>query len=96
MGKVKICNSRAELYRDSVKDDEEAVDIATSIFEYAYRYRENLNRFKIFVRLRKSMREDFLCMHKEFFDIIIPFGSVKRHFPMMLSIWMYLRNPQTI
>ena len=64
----------------SVKDDEEAVDIATSIFEYAYRYRENLNRFKIFVRLRKSMREDFLCMHKEFFDIIIPFGSVKKAF----------------
>ena len=63
-----------------MKDDEEAVDIATSIFEYAYRYRDNLNRFKIFVRLRKSMREDFLCMHKEFFDIIIPFGSVKKAF----------------
>lgn len=64
----------------SVKDDEEAVGIATSIFEFAYRYRVNLNRFKIFVRLRKSMREDFLCMHKEFFDIIIPFGSVKKAF----------------
>lgn len=64
----------------SIKDDEEAIDIATYLFEYAYRYRENLNRFKIFVRLRKSMREDFLRMHKEFFDIIIPFGSVKKAF----------------
>lgn len=64
----------------SVKDDEEAVGIATSIFEYAYRYRENLNRFKIFVRLRKSMRADFLRLHKEFFDIIIPFGSQKEAF----------------
>lgn len=60
----------------SVKDDEEAVDIATSIFEYAYRYRDNLNRFKIFVRLRNSMREDFLRKHKEFFNVIVPFGSV--------------------
>lgn len=60
----------------SVKDDEEAVGIATSIFEYAYRYRDNLNRFKIFVRLRNSMREDFLRKHKEFFNVIVPFGSV--------------------
>lgn len=60
----------------SVKDDEEAVDIATSIFEYAYRYRDNFNRFKIFVRLRNSMREDFLRKHKEFFNVIVPFGSV--------------------
>lgn len=60
----------------SVKDDEEAVGIATSIFEYAYRYRDNFNRFKIFVRLRNSMREDFLRKHKEFFNVIVPFGSV--------------------
>lgn len=60
----------------SVKDDEEAVGIATSIFEHAYRYRDNLNRFKIFVRLRNSMREDFLRKHKEFFNVIVPFGSV--------------------
>ena len=60
----------------SVKDDEEAVGIVTSIFEYAYRYRNNLNRFKIFVRLRNSMREDFLRKHKEFFNVIVPFGSV--------------------
>lgn len=60
----------------SVKDDEEAVGIATSIFEYAYKYRNNLNRFKIFVRLRNSMREDFLRKHKEFFNVIVPFGSV--------------------
>lgn len=60
----------------SVKDDEEAVGIATSIFEYAYRYRDNLNRFKIFVRLRNSMREDFLRKHKELFNVIVPFGSV--------------------
>ena len=60
----------------SIKDDEEAVGIATSIFEYAYRYRDNLNRFKIFVRLRNSMREDFLRKHKEFFNVIVPFGSV--------------------
>ena len=60
----------------SIKDDEEAVGIATSIFEYAYRYRDNFNRFKIFVRLRNSMREDFLRNHKEFFETIIPFGSV--------------------
>lgn len=64
----------------SVKDDEEAVSIATSIFEYAYRYRENLYRLKIFVRLRKSMHEDFLRMHKEFFGVIIPFGSVEKVF----------------
>lgn len=60
----------------SIKDDEESVGIATSIFEYAYRYRDNLNRFKIFVRLRNSMREDFLRKHKEFFNVIVPFGSV--------------------
>lgn len=60
----------------SIKDDEEAVGIATSIFEYAYRYRDNFNRFKIFVRLLNSMREDFLRNHKEFFETIIPFGSV--------------------
>lgn len=60
----------------SVKDDEKAVGIATSIFEHAYRYRDNLNRFKIFVRLRNSMREDFLRKHKEFFNVIVPFGSV--------------------
>lgn len=60
----------------SVKDDEEVVGIATSIFEYAYRYRDNFNRFKIFVRLRNSMREDFLRKHKEFFNVIVPFGSV--------------------
>lgn len=64
----------------SIKDDEEAVGIATSIFEYAYRYRDNFNRFKIFVRLRNSMREDFLRKHEEFFDIIVPFGSVKDAF----------------
>lgn len=60
----------------SIKDDEEAVGVATSIFEYAYRYRDNFNRFKIFVRLRNSMREDFLRKHKEFFNVIVPFGSV--------------------
>lgn len=64
----------------SIKDDEEAVGIATSIFEYAYRYRNNFNRFKIFVRLRNSMREDFLRKHKEFFNIIAPFGSVRDAF----------------
>ena len=64
----------------SIKDDEEAVGIATSIFEYAYRYRDNFNRFKIFVRLRNSMREDFLRKHKEFFNIIVPFGSVRDAF----------------
>ena len=64
----------------SIKDDEEAVGIATSIFEYAYRYRNNFNRFKIFVRLRNSMREDFLHKHKEFFNIIVPFGSVRDAF----------------
>lgn len=64
----------------SVKDDEEAVGIATSIFEYAYRYRETLNRFKVFVRLRKSICDDFLRTHKEFFDIIIPFGSMEKAF----------------
>lgn len=64
----------------SIKDDEEAVGIATSIFEYAYRYRDNFNRFKIFVRLRNSMREDFLRNHKEFFETIVPFGSVRDAF----------------
>ena len=64
----------------SIQDDEEAVGIATSIFEYAYRYRDNFNRFKIFVRLRNSMREDFLRKHKEFFNIIVPFGSVRDAF----------------
>lgn len=64
----------------SIKDDEEAVGIATSIFEYAYRYRNNFNRFKIFVRLRNSMREDFLRNHKEFFETIVPFGSVRDAF----------------
>lgn len=64
----------------SIKDDEEAVGIATSIFEYAYRNRDDLNRFKIFVRLRKSMREDFLRNHKEFLKIIVPFGSVRDAF----------------
>lgn len=64
----------------SVKDDEEAVDIATSIFEYAYRHREDLNRFKIFVRLRKSMRKDFLQSHREFFNVIVPFGSLSTAF----------------
>lgn len=64
----------------SIKDDEEAVGIATSIFEYAYRNRDDFNRFKIFVRLRKSMREDFLRYHKEFFKIIVPFGSVRDAF----------------
>lgn len=64
----------------SIKDDEEAVGIATSIFEYAYRNRDDFNRFKIFVRLRKSMREDFLRNHKEFFEIILPFGSVRDAF----------------
>ena len=64
----------------SIKDDEEAVGIATSIFEYAYRYRDNFNRFKIFVRLRNSMREDFLRKHKEFFNIIVPFGSMRDAF----------------
>lgn len=64
----------------SVKDDEEAVDIATSIFEFAYRHRDNLNRFMIFVRLRNSMRADFLRSHREFFDVIVPFGSLKKAF----------------
>lgn len=64
----------------SIKDDEEAIGIATSIFEYAYRNRDDFNRFKIFVRLRKSMREDFLRNHKEFLKIIVPFGSVREAF----------------
>lgn len=64
----------------SVKDDEEAAEIATSIFEYAYRYRNNLDSFKIFVRLRKSMRADFLRSHREFSNVIIPFGAVKDAF----------------
>ena len=64
----------------AVKDDEEAVDIATSLFECAYRYRENLNLFKIFVRLRNSMHKDFLRLHREFFDVIVPFGSLTTAF----------------
>lgn len=64
----------------AVKDDEEAVDMAISIFEYAYRYRENLDCFKIFVRLRNSIYEDFLCTHRDFFDIIVPFGSLEKAF----------------
>ena len=64
----------------AVKDDEEAVEIATSLFEYAYRRRDNLNRFKIFVRLRKSMRADFLRSHSEYFGVIVPFGSLQNAF----------------
>lgn len=64
----------------TVKNDEEAVDIATSIFEHAYRYRDNLNKFKIFVRLRNSIQEDFLRTHREYFNVIIPFGSDKTAF----------------
>lgn len=64
----------------TVRSDEEAVGIATSIFEYAYRYRNNLNKFKIFVRLRNSIQEDFLRTHREYFNVIIPFGSNKTAF----------------
>lgn len=64
----------------SVKDDDEAADIATSIFEYAYRHRADLHHFNIFVRLRNSMRTDYLRHHEEFFGTIIPFGSNKEAF----------------
>lgn len=64
----------------TVGNDDEAVDIATSLFEFAYRYRDNLSNFKIFVRLRNSIHEDFLRNHLEFFNVIKPFGSNKTAF----------------
>lgn len=38
----------------TVDNDEEAEFIAVQLFEFAHRYRENLERFRIYVRLRNS------------------------------------------
>ncbi len=64
----------------TVANDEEAAKIATSIFEFAYRYRNNLDNFKIFVRLRQSIQKNFLRSHREFLGIIIPFGADRTAF----------------
>lgn len=37
----------------SIDDDDEALSIAIRLFDFAYRYRRNMDKFKIYVRLRK-------------------------------------------
>lgn len=38
----------------SVDDDEEAASVAMHLFDFAYRYRKNLEKFRIYVRLRSN------------------------------------------
>lgn len=56
----------------AVGDDEEGVALACDMYEFAYRYRKDLDRFKIFVRIRDGKISDH--MHKVA-DIIVPFGT---------------------
>ena len=57
----------------TVGDDEEALDLAVDLFEFAYRYRENTDKFKIYVRLRNN--EMYHCLSDMKSSCIVPFGQ---------------------
>lgn len=50
----------------AVDNDEDAAFIAVQIFEFAHCYRENLNRFKIYVRMRDENRKQLLEQIKKY------------------------------
>lgn len=56
----------------TVGNDEEGLSLASDLYEFAYRYRKNLDRFGIFVRLKNEQESDYI--HKVS-DIIVPFGA---------------------
>lgn len=57
----------------TVGNDEEALDLAVDLFEFAYRYRENTDKFKIYVRLRSN--EMHHCLSDMEASCIVPFGQ---------------------
>ena len=54
-------------------NDEEALDLSIDIFEYAYRYRENADKFKIYVRLKNDYMYHSLSKMES--SYIVPFGK---------------------
>lgn len=62
----------------TVNNDEEALDIAIDIFEFAYRYRVDTRNFNIYVRLRNEEMYSSLTALES--SCIIPFGSNNRVF----------------
>lgn len=57
----------------AIDNDDEAMNLAADIFEFAYRYRENLQHFKIYVRIRNGERYNDI---KKLYDsYIVPFGN---------------------
>lgn len=57
----------------TVGNDEEALDLAVDLFEYAYRYRKDTDKFKIYVRLKNDDMYNFLSSMES--SCIIPFGK---------------------
>ena len=57
----------------TVGNDEEAQNLAVDLFEYAYRYRKDTNKFKIYVRLRDYDKHS--CLKELKSSCIIPFGE---------------------
>ena len=57
----------------TVGNDEEALDLSIDIFEYAYRYRENADKFKIYVRLKNDYMYHSLSKMES--SYIVPFGK---------------------
>ena len=62
----------------TVGNDEEAQDLAVDLFEYAYRYRKDTNKFKIYVRLRDNDKHS--CLRELESSCIIPFGENRKTF----------------
>ena len=57
----------------TVGSDDEAMNLAIDLFEFAYRYRDNMHHFRIYVRVRNSER---YCNLERLYDsYILPFGS---------------------
>lgn len=56
----------------TVGNDDEAMSLAYGIYEFAFRYRKDLNRFGVFVRLKDTQKG---CNIRRISDIIVPFGA---------------------
>ncbi len=72
-------------------DDKMASDLAVKMYQMAYRYRGNLNRFKIFVRLKDSDSAQLLNHVSEYYtkksnrddkgsETLVPFGTYRTLF----------------
>ncbi len=75
----------------TLNDDKTASDLAVKMYQTAYRYRKNLNHFKIFVRLKDSDSKQLLKHVSEYYkagsdredrdtNVLVPFGTYRSLF----------------